>query len=78
VKGISFGLKEGESFALLGINGAGKSSTFKCLAGDEEISGGSITLNERDIKEFYNRPWLMHGILGYCPQYDCIAYGLSV
>ena len=32
VKGTSFGVSRGEVFSLLGVNGAGKSSTFKCLA----------------------------------------------
>ena len=40
VKGTSFGVKAGECFSLLGINGAGKTSTFNCLVGQEDISGG--------------------------------------
>jgi len=31
VSNLSFGLKSGECFALLGVNGAGKSTTFKSL-----------------------------------------------
>ena len=31
VERISFGLDYGECFALLGVNGAGKSTTFKSL-----------------------------------------------
>jgi ABC-type multidrug transport system ATPase subunit len=31
VERISFGLEYGECFALLGVNGAGKSTTFKSL-----------------------------------------------
>lgn len=34
VERISFGLQFGECFALLGVNGAGKSTTFKSLTGD--------------------------------------------
>jgi ABC-type multidrug transport system fused ATPase/permease subunit len=34
VEKISFGLDYGECFALLGVNGAGKSTTFKTLTGD--------------------------------------------
>ena len=34
VEGISFGLDSGECFALLGVNGAGKSTTFKTLTGE--------------------------------------------
>ena len=31
VDGLSFGLEHGDCFALLGITGAGKTTTFKCL-----------------------------------------------
>mmetsp|Transcript_84295 Transcript_84295/g.116486 ORF Transcript_84295/g.116486 Transcript_84295/m.116486 type:complete len:89 (+) Transcript_84295:4108-4374(+) len=45
VKGVSFGVARGETFALLGVNGAGKSSTFNCMMGKETISGGTVWLN---------------------------------
>ena len=35
VKKASFGLEYGECFALLGVSGAGKTTTFKCLTGEE-------------------------------------------
>jgi ABC-type multidrug transport system ATPase subunit len=44
VKGTSFGVKSGECFALLGVNGAGKSSTFNCLTANDTASGGSVML----------------------------------
>jgi len=56
VKGISFGVKQNECFALLGVNGAGKSSTFKCMVGAETISGGKISLNGTDILDVYKKP----------------------
>jgi ATP-binding cassette subfamily A (ABC1) protein 3 len=34
VKDVSFGLEFGDCFALLGVNGAGKTSTFKILIND--------------------------------------------
>ncbi|MCL2736659.1 MAG: alpha/beta fold hydrolase [Propionibacteriaceae bacterium] len=40
VKGISFSVEEGAFFAFLGINGAGKSSTIKCLTTLRRPSGG--------------------------------------
>ncbi|WP_186389135.1 MULTISPECIES: ABC transporter ATP-binding protein [unclassified Stappia] len=44
VRGISFHLAKGELVSLLGANGAGKSTTLKCIAGALKASGGSITL----------------------------------
>ena len=40
VKNVSFGLEFGECFALLGVSGAGKTTTFKCLTGEEIPSAG--------------------------------------
>ena len=42
VERISFGLDYGECFALLGVNGAGKSTTFKSLTRDIVPSNGEV------------------------------------
>ena len=42
VQGVSFSLKDNECFVLLGVNGAGKTSTFKCLTLEEILSSGQI------------------------------------
>lgn len=44
VRGISFRVGRGECFGLLGVNGAGKTSTFKMLTGDEIITGGDARI----------------------------------
>lgn len=44
VKGVSFNVKAGELFALLGTNGAGKTSTMELLEGLARPSGGSVRL----------------------------------
>jgi len=51
VERISFGLDYGECFALLGVNGAGKSTMFKCLTADEYPSQGKITIDGFDIEK---------------------------
>jgi ABC-type multidrug transport system ATPase subunit len=52
----------------LGINGAGKSTTFKCLTAEERISDGKIIVDGRDINELFGNPERMGRVIGYCPQ----------
>jgi ABC-type multidrug transport system ATPase subunit len=54
VNGISFSLKKQESFALLGVNGAGKSTTFKMLTLNEVVSKGTMKIDEHTIEDLYN------------------------
>lgn len=58
VKGISFGVKEGEIFGLLGPNGAGKSTTLEIIetlrtktSGEVLVDGLSVDTNAGDIKK---------------------------
>ena len=62
VRGTSFGVKKGEIFTLLGVNGAGKSSLLKCLIGLEN-SNGEINIGDEDLTDGTN----LHGVIGYCP-----------
>ncbi len=49
VKGIDLRIEAGELVALIGANGAGKSSTLKTLAGMHQPAGGSVTYNGERI-----------------------------
>ena len=49
VRGVSLKVNRGELVALLGANGAGKSSTLMCIAGALKPSGGSVRLDGADI-----------------------------
>ena len=49
LKGISFDVKEGEVVALIGANGAGKSTTLKTVSGMMHPKHGSITFLGEDI-----------------------------
>jgi ABC-type multidrug transport system ATPase subunit len=46
---LSFGLEYGECFALLGVTGSGKTTTFKCLTGHEKPTNGSVRINGNDM-----------------------------
>jgi ABC-type branched-subunit amino acid transport system ATPase component len=47
--GVSLHVEPGETLALLGTNGAGKSTFLRCLAGLQKPSGGRILFDGRDI-----------------------------
>lgn len=49
VKGISFEVRKGEIFTLIGANGAGKTSTLRAISGLLK-SGGSIKLEGRELR----------------------------
>ena len=51
VERISFGLDYGECFALLGVNGAGKSTTFKSLTRDIVPTEGEISIAGYSVTE---------------------------
>lgn len=44
LKGLTFHVKKGEVFALLGVNGAGKTTALECMEGLRKYDSGSITV----------------------------------
>jgi branched-chain amino acid transport system ATP-binding protein len=49
LRGISLTVAEGEIVALIGANGAGKSTTMRAISGIRPVSGGSIRFDGKDI-----------------------------
>lgn len=49
VNDLSFKIKEGELFAFLGVNGAGKSTTINIMCGQLEKDSGKVYINGKDI-----------------------------
>lgn len=49
VRGISLSAGQGELIALLGANGAGKTSTLMCISGALKAARGSVRLNGEEI-----------------------------
>ncbi|MFC3883795.1 ABC transporter ATP-binding protein [Bacillus songklensis] len=51
LKDISFEVKSGELVGLIGLNGAGKSTTIKHIIGLMEAKSGTISINGKTFKE---------------------------
>ncbi|MGN0366015.1 MAG: ABC transporter ATP-binding protein [Suilimivivens sp.] len=52
VDNLSFQVKKGKVFGLLGANGAGKSSTIECILGTKKMDAGEVSILEMNpIKE---------------------------
>lgn len=51
VQNLSFRVKEGELFAFLGVNGAGKSTTINILCGQLAKDGGTVRIGGIDLDE---------------------------
>lgn len=49
VDGLSFKVKEGELFAFLGVNGAGKSTTINIICGNLTKDTGKVSVNGIDL-----------------------------
>jgi len=52
LKGISFKVNKGETIAIVGTTGAGKSTIINLLSRFYDISGGTILIDDKSIKEF--------------------------
>ncbi|MGN1207545.1 MAG: ATP-binding cassette domain-containing protein, partial [Eubacteriales bacterium] len=51
VSDLSFRVKEGELFAFLGVNGAGKSTTISILSGGLSRDSGSVKVCGQEIRD---------------------------
>lgn len=51
VQDLSFRVREGELFAFLGINGAGKSTTINIICGQLSRDGGSVIIDGTDLNK---------------------------
>ena len=65
---ISFRVSNGQCYCLLGGNGSGKTTSFRCFSKEIEPEKGSIHVDGINIKDFTQK----QPSIGYCPQFDCI------
>ncbi|CAM9396747.1 unnamed protein product [Discosporangium mesarthrocarpum] len=72
---LSFGIREGDCFGFLGINGAGKSSTLSILSGEIAPTSGAATIAGHNILTQQSK---IRRHIGYCPQEDALFELLTV
>ncbi len=75
VRDLSFRVKEGELFAFLGVNGAGKSTTINILCGQLAKDNGQVTIDGVDLDRHPDR---IKGKLGVVFQNSVLDAPLSV
>ena len=75
LKNISFVVQPGESIALVGINGAGKSTIVKLLCRFYDIEEGEILINDINLKKIKLENW--YSFLGTLFQ-DFVQYNFTV
>jgi branched-chain amino acid transport system ATP-binding protein len=67
IKGISLSIKQGQLVALIGANGAGKSTTLRSISGILSSSSGRVVFEGQDITRCSPREILSRGI-AHCPE----------
>ena len=77
IKGVSFEVKEGEIVALIGANGAGKSTILKTVSGLLHPRSGSISFMGKDITHTDAYKLVQHG-LAHVPEGRRIFLQMSV
>ena len=75
VQDLCFRVKEGELFAFLGVNGAGKSTTINIMCGQLSKGSGSVVIDDADLDKNLNH---IKGTLGVVFQNSVLDSALSV
>jgi ATP-binding cassette subfamily A (ABC1) protein 3 len=74
VKNVTFGVKKGDCFCMLGTNGAGKTTVFKILSGDVLATTGTSYIAGKNVATDLNS---IRHLIGYCPQFDALLDNLT-
>uniref|UniRef100_A0A287AX58 ATP binding cassette subfamily A member 14 n=1 Tax=Sus scrofa TaxID=9823 RepID=A0A287AX58_PIG len=69
VRNISVAIKKEECFGLLGLNGAGKTTSFQILTGEEVATSGDVFIEHLSITKNVLK---VRSKIGYCPQFDAL------
>lgn len=77
VRDVDLAAEGGEVLAIVGVNGAGKSTILKSVVGGARVHSGKVTLNGRDVTGVRGDLLAKAGI-GYVPQSGDVFPGLTV
>lgn len=75
VRGVTWAADQGMVFGLLGVNGAGKTTSFKLMSGIYTPSEGEVRILGIDMVEETSRA---RRLIGYCPQFDALIHVMTV
>ncbi len=90
VKDVSFDVRVGEVFVVMGLSGSGKSTLIRCLIRLMEPTRGVIEIDGEDVVKYDNRQLIQlrrkktgmifqhYGLLPHKKVLDNVAYGLEV
>ena len=76
LKGVSFDAEYGEFISVLGPNGVGKSTLFRCLLGLSIPTGGEVTVDSEKIAQL--TPARLARKMAYIPQSHHPVFNFSV
>ena len=76
LKNLTFSIEAGKLLSVLGPNGVGKSTLFRCLLGLNKVYTGTVQINKADIKTFTTRQ--MAETMAYIPQSHSSTFNYSV
>ncbi|HEY0946353.1 MAG TPA: sn-glycerol-3-phosphate ABC transporter ATP-binding protein UgpC [Opitutaceae bacterium] len=84
VHGIDLEIRAGEFMVLVGPSGCGKSTTLRMIAGLEEISGGSIAIDDRVVNDVLPKDrdiamvFQNYALYPHMSVYENMAFGLKL
>jgi spermidine/putrescine transport system ATP-binding protein len=82
VRGLDLAIRQGEFFSMLGPSGCGKTTTMRIIAGFEEPTQGSVSLQGRDVtwdppnKRDVNMVFQSYALFPHMSVFENVAFGL--